>query len=198
MMKTALQISCTAATSGEGFVSGHGSAVRRKRRVADHGLEEEDLGEVSGYSTVCTKPAREAACSQRPRRLIPMPSVPRHSIRCHLKMRSDRPPRFRKACNLPVLPRLPTASCHSARVPISSATSENRNRSAARRAPQPVVRTQRSLCLASSFCRDRRSRAYFPCLTTTRPCDLVREISTQNRRAHIAMSFNPAITWRPL
>ena len=111
--------------------SRHRPAVRRQRRVADHGLEERNLREVSAYSTVCPEPAREAAYSQRP-------LIQKHSIRYHLKMRSDRPPRFRKACNLPVLPRLPTASCHSARVSISSATSETLNRSAARRAPQPV------------------------------------------------------------
>jgi hypothetical protein len=78
-----------------------------------------DLREVSAYSTVCPEPAREAAYSQRPRSLNSMPSIPRYSIRHHLKLKSDRPPRFRKACNLPVLPRLPTASCPSTRVSIS-------------------------------------------------------------------------------
>lgn len=93
--------------------------------MADHGLEESDLREVSAYSTVCPEPAREAAYPQRPMNLIPMPSLPRHSIRHHWKMISDRPPRFRKACNLPVLPWLPTASCPITRVSISVGNAPN-------------------------------------------------------------------------
>ena len=124
LMKSARQI-LRQQRPRSGLVFRHRSAVRRQRRVADHGLEERDLREISAYSTVCPEPAREAAYSQRPVALNPMPAIPRHSIRHHWKMKFDRPPRFRKACNLPVLPRLPTASCPSTRVSISVGNAPN-------------------------------------------------------------------------
>lgn len=190
-MKTATQI-LRQRRPRSGFVFRHGSAIRRQRRVAGHGLEERDLREVSAYSTVCPEPAREAAYSQRPVALIPKRSLPRHSIRQHWKMKTDRPPRFRKTCNLPVPPRLPTASCPSTRVSISVGNAPN-----PKSFSRPPHLNPSSLpgvhLLASSVCRDRRLPPYFSRLTTTRRWSLAREISTQNRRAHVAMSFNPVI-----
>jgi hypothetical protein len=66
-----------------GFVFSHRPAVRRKRRGADHGLEERSVREISAYSTAYPERARVAV--YRP--------PPRCSIRYRLKMKSDRPPR---------------------------------------------------------------------------------------------------------
>jgi hypothetical protein len=134
---------CAGGDLGRGFPFRHRPAVRRQRRVADHGLEEGDLREVSAYSTVCPESAREAAYSQRPTALISMPAIPRHSIWHHRKMKSDRPPRFRKACNLPVPPRLPTASCPSTRVSISVGNAPNPKSFS--RPPRTSTRPYRSL-----------------------------------------------------
>ena len=101
--ENAVQVFCAGATSSEACVFSHGPAVRRKCRGADQRFEVRSFREVSAYSTVCPELARGAVHWRRLRR----------PIRHHLKMALVRiSRRFRKACNLPLSPRLPTASCH--------------------------------------------------------------------------------------
>ena len=109
-------------------------------------------------------------------------------------MKSDRPPRFRKTYNLP----RPTAVTRS-KLSFRACFNFRRQRLKFKivqslTAPLNQYPIVHLLCLPrlpGSVGRDRISL-----VRRQRGLRLAREISTQNRRAHIAMSFNPIITMR--
>jgi len=100
-LRLPLQLSCHGATSRD-VNSRHENPVRRKRREEICGGGADYLREVSAYSRDQPECASVAALWDQS-----------GQERLELSMAVDEMPRcLRKACNLPVLPRSPTASCH--------------------------------------------------------------------------------------
>ncbi len=111
--------------------------------------------------------------------------------RLFLKWVFERIPRlFRKACNLPVPPRLLAASCPLTCFPKSAAPERSSGRHAA---TQPVT----ILVRASLPGRWSVGSVRISLVLNWRGAKaLPREISTKNHRSHIAMSYEAAIAWR--
>jgi len=135
--------------------------------------------EVSAYSTVCPEFASEAAHRRR-------------QIRQRSKMDFDGIPRwYRKAYNLPLSPRLPTARCRLTCVTSSAASWLQivQGRYAGHLSSyllNPLARSASGAAVVVGWCISLEAHTSVP----------VWEISTQNRHPHIAMSYNPSIAWK--
>jgi hypothetical protein len=112
---------------------------------------EEPLREVSAYSTGQSELGLGAAGSRRQRGKV-------NRLRWTIR---QMPRRFRKACNLPVSPRLLTASCHPTCVQNNRVRSFGRN---ARQFVQPVQTAARSGLAFAAISRVSHS----PCSKPTR------------------------------
>ena len=153
--------------------------------------KKKSLREVTAYSAVC--PERVRATGQKK-------SWSSRQLRSRWKKTFGSMPRgFRKACCLPLPPRLLAAS-YSCR---QCSTSVRRSRTS--RCPAPLRRVPQSVLVQTGFelgstplqaprsCSFAVVRCVFP--RSTRILRL-REIWAQDSRSHIAMSYRPSIAWK--
>jgi hypothetical protein len=141
--------------------------------------------EVSANSTVGPQFGWEAVRAWRPAL----------QIRCGLKRTFDRTRRcFRKAYNLPYRRGSPTASCHLTLIQIQPMRPNVNPTATLRRAPQSSIVTTPCRPLLASGAAGLVDRAY-PSYEA-RLQGRAWEISTQNHRPHIAMSYNLNVAWK--
>ena len=140
---------------------------------------EKPLREVSAYSTLRSELGLGAAGSRRQREKV-------NRLRWTIR---QMPRRFRKACNLPVSPRLLTASCHPTCVQNNRVRLFGRN---ARQFVQPVQTAARSGLAFAAISRV----SHFPCSKPTRHETSLEKFRHNTRMTRIATSWYPPIAWK--
>jgi len=181
-----VQVCCYGVTSSEAlfFRTWIGRSAKTPR--SDHRLEEGVLREVSAYSTIC--PEQASAIQEG--------WSPRCPMQCRWKCTVGSMPRFfGKTYFLPLSPRGRAASHHlcqwfnfSPPLPDTEMSDSAMPRTSARfSSTRPQAPHSSPLKLAGAFSLIRSAR------NTARHA---REISTQNNRPHIAMSYQPSFAWK--
>ena len=140
---------------------------------------EKPLREVSAYSTGQSGLGLGAAGSRRQREKV-------NRLRWTIR---QMPRRFRKACNLPVSPRLLTASCHPTCVQNNRVRLFGRN---ARQFVRPVQTAARSGLAFAAISRV----SHFPYSKPTRHETSSEKFRHNTRVTRIATSWYPPIAWK--